>query len=86
MVIRMKNTEQIKNELDQYKKHQINLANVIKDYGIKTTENKLKVIKNSGGINSKTFWNLIIQIKKINSEDLYVIKNKLVKTYSTRKI
>ena len=38
MAIRMKNTEQIKNKLDQYKKHQINLASIIKDYEIKTTK------------------------------------------------
>ena len=75
MAIRMKNPEQIKNKLDQYKKHQINLTNIIKDYEIKTTENKLKVINNSGGTNSKMFWNLIRQIKKSNSEDLYAIKN-----------
>ena len=74
MVIRMKNPEQIKNKLDQYKKHQINLRNTIKDYEIKTTENKLKVINNSGGNNSKIFWNLVRQIKKSNSEDLYAIK------------
>ena len=75
MAIRMKNPEQIKNRLDQSKKHQINLTNIIKDYEIKTTENKLKVINNSGGTNSKMFWNLIRQIKKSNSEDLYAIKN-----------
>ena len=75
MAIRMKNLEQIKNKLDQCKKHQINLTNIIKDYEIKTTENKLKVINNSGGTNSKMFWNLIRQIKKSNSEDLYAIKN-----------
>ena len=51
MATRMKNSEHIKNRLDQYKKHQINLTNVIKDYEIKTTENKLKVISNSGGTN-----------------------------------
>ena len=76
MAIKMKNPEQIKNRLDQYKKHQINLTNIIKDYEIKTTENKLKVINNSGGTNSKMFWNLIRQIKKSNSEDLYAIKNR----------
>ena len=75
MAIRMKNPEQIKNRLDQCKKHQINLTNIIKDYEIKTTENKLKVINNSGGTNSKMFWNLIRQIKKSNSEDLHAIKN-----------
>ena len=75
MAIRIKNSEHIKNRLDQYKKHQINLANIIKDYEIKTTENKLKVINNSGGTNPKMFWNLIRQIKKNNSEDLYAIKN-----------
>ena len=74
MATRMKNSEHIKNRLDQYKKHQINLTNVIKDYEIKTTENKLKVIRNSGGTNSKMFWNSIRQIKKSNSEDLYPIK------------
>ena len=31
MAIRMKNPEEIKNKLDQYKKHQINLTNIIKD-------------------------------------------------------
>ena len=75
MTIRMKNPEQIKNKLDQYKKHQINLTNIIKDYEIKTAENKLKAINNSGRTNSKMFWNLIRQIKKNNSEDLYAIKN-----------
>ena len=71
MAIKMKNPEQIKNRHDQYKKHQINLTNIIKDFEIKTTENKLKV-KNSG----RKFWNLIRQIKKSNSEDLYAIKNR----------
>ena len=75
MEIRMKNPEQIKNRLVQYKKHQINLTNIMQDYEIKTTENRLKVINNSRGINSKMFWNLIRQIKKSNSEDLYAIKN-----------
>ena len=75
MAIRMKNPEQIKNKLDQYKKHQIKLINIIKDYEIKTTENKLKAINNSGETNSKMFSNLIRQIKKNNSEDLYTIKN-----------
>ena len=70
----MKNPEQIKNRIDQYKKHQINLTNIIKDYEIKTTENKLKVINNSGRKNSKMFWNLLRQIKESNSEDLYAIK------------
>ena len=74
MAIRMKNPEQIKNKLDQYKKHQTNLRNTVKDYEIKTTENKLKLINNSGGTNSKMFWNLVRQIKKSNSEDLYAIK------------
>ena len=74
MAIRMKNPEQIKNKLDQYKKNQINLRNTVKDYEIKTTENKLKLINNSGGTNSKMFWNLVRQIKKSNSEDLYAIK------------
>ena len=55
MAIKMKNPEQIKNRLDQYKKHQINLTNIIKDDKIKITENKLKVINNSGGENSKMF-------------------------------
>ena len=32
MTIRMKNREQIKNKLDQYKKHQINLTNILKDF------------------------------------------------------
>ena len=72
--LQWKNPEQIKNRLDQYKKRQINLTNIIKDYEIKI-ENKLKVINNSGGTNSKMFWNLIRQIKKSNSEDLYAIKN-----------
>ena len=75
MEIRMKNPEQIKNRLVQYKKHQINLTNIMQDYEIKTTENRLKVINNSRGINSKMFWNLIRQIKKSNSEHLYAIKN-----------
>ena len=73
--LQWKNPEQIKNRLDQYKKRQINLTNIIKDYEIKI-ENKLKVINNSGGTNSKMFWNLIRQIKKSNSEDLYAIKNR----------
>ena len=73
MAIRMKNPEQIKNKLDRYKKHQINLANIIKDYEIKTTENKFKAINNSEGTNSKMFWNLVRQIKKRSSEGLYTI-------------
>ena len=75
MAIKMKNPEQIKNRLDQYKKHQINLTNIIKDDKIKITENKLKVISNSGAENSKMFWNLIRQITKRNPEGLYPIKN-----------
>ena len=51
MAIRMKHLEQIKSRLDQYKNHQITLTNIIKDYEIKTTENRLKVINNSGGTN-----------------------------------
>ena len=86
MAIRMKNPEQIKNKFDQYKKHQINLTNIIKDYEIKATENKLKVINKSRGTNSKMFWNLKRQIKKSNSEDLYAKKTKMVKQYSTKKI
>ena len=35
----------------------------------------LKVINYSGGTKSKMSWNLIRQIKKSNSEDLYAIKN-----------
>ena len=73
MAIRIKNSEHIKNRLDQYKKHQINLANIIKDYEIKTTENKFKAINNSEWTNSKMFWNLVRQIKKRNSEGLYTI-------------
>ena len=71
----MKNPEQIKNKLDQYKKHQINLTNIIKNYEIKTTGNNLKAINNSGRTKSKMFCNLIRQIKKNNSEDPYAIKN-----------
>ena len=41
---------------------------------VKTTENKLKAINISAGTSSKMFWNLIRQIKKNNSEDLYTIK------------
>ena len=78
MAIRMKHLEQIKSRLDQYKNHQITLTNIIKDYEIKTTENRLKVINNSGGTNSKIVWNLIRQIKKSNSEDLYAINNQNV--------
>ena len=78
MAIRMKNTEQIKNKLDQYKKHQINLASIIKDYEIKTTENKFKSINNSEGTKSKIVWNLIRQIKKRNSEGMYTIKKQNV--------
>ena len=80
--LQWKNPEQIKNRLDQYKKRQINLTNIIKDYEIKI-ENKLKVINNSGGTNSKMFWNLIRQIKKSNSEDLYsIFKEKYIKQYT----
>ena len=75
MAIRTKNPQQIKNKFDQYKEHQINFTNIIKDYEIKATENKLKVINKSGGTNSKMFCNLKRQIKKSNSEDLYAIKN-----------
>ena len=75
IAIRMENPEQIKNRPDQYKKHQTNATNIIKDYEIKTTENKLKDINYSGWTNSKMFWNLIRQIKKSNSEDLHAIKN-----------
>ena len=55
MAIRIKNPEQIKNKLDQYEKHLISLTNIIKDYEIKGTENKLKFINDSGGTNSKMF-------------------------------
>ena len=44
MAIKMKNPEQIKNRHDQYKKHQISLTNIIKDFEIKTTENKRSII------------------------------------------
>ena len=55
MAIREKiQSNKLKNKLDQYKKHQINLTN-IKDYEIKITENKTEVINNSGRTNSKTF-------------------------------
>ena len=69
IVIRMKNPAQIKNKIDQYKKHQTNLTNIIKDYEIKTTENKLKVINYSRETNSKMFWNQVLE-----SEDLHAIK------------
>ena len=62
--VRIKNQEQIKNKLAQYKKHQTNLISIIKNYEIKTTENKLKVINNSGGNNSNIFWNLIGRLRK----------------------
>ena len=35
MAFKMKNPERIKNKLDQYKKHQINLTNITKDYEFK---------------------------------------------------
>ena len=73
MAIRIKNLDQIKNKLGQYRKHQINLTNITNNYEIKTTKNKLKVI-NNGRTNSKRFWNLIRQIKKSNAEDLYAVK------------
>ena len=63
-VIRIKNQEQIKNKLAQYKKHQTNLISIIKNYEIKTTENKLKVINNSGENNSNIFWNIIGRLRK----------------------
>ena len=61
-LLQWKNPEQIKNRLDQYKKHQINLTNIIKDYEIKIKENKLKVINNSGGTNSKN----VLEFNKTN--------------------
>ena len=32
-------------------------------------------LKSTQGTNSKMFWNLIRQIKKSNSEDMYAVKN-----------
>ena len=55
MAIKMKNPKQIKNKLDQCKSDQINLRNTTKEYEIETTENKLKVINNCGGTNTKMF-------------------------------
>ena len=46
---------------------------------MKTKENKIKFINNSGGTSSKMFWNLIRKNKESNSEDLYAIKKKRVK-------
>ena len=74
MAMRIKSSDQIKNKLGQYRKHQINLTNITNDYEIKTTKSKLKVII-SGRTNSKRFCNLIRQIKKSNAEDLYAVKN-----------
>ena len=47
----------------------------MKDCETKAKGNKLEVINDSGGNNSKLFWNLIRQIKGSNSEDLHTIKN-----------
>ena len=44
MAIRIKNPEQIKNKLDQYKKHQMDLTNIIKDYEIKAKDLTTSII------------------------------------------
>ena len=42
MAFKMENPKRIKNKLDQYKKHQINLTNIRKDYEFKQHKIKLK--------------------------------------------
>ena len=44
MAVRIKNPEQIKNKLDQYKKHQMDLTNIIKDYEIKAKDLTTSII------------------------------------------
>ena len=59
--------------LDEYKSAQRNLQQAVEDASIIQTEKTLCRIAESGGMNSKLFWNLIRKLKRPNSEDLLPI-------------
>ena len=63
----------IQNALNNYKESQTALRKIIEDVTITQTEKTLVRIAESGGMNSKLFWNLIRQLRRPNSEDLLPI-------------
>ena len=69
-----KNGSLIQTALTQYVETQKNLRTVINDYITRATEKKLQSIYENG-YNSKSYWNIIQQLRQNNVEDLYTLKN-----------
>ena len=69
-----KNASLIQTALTQYVETQKNLRTVINDYITRATEKKLQSIYENG-YNSKSYWNIIQQLRQNNVEDLYTLKN-----------
>ena len=71
--IKSKTDIEIKSKNSQYRITQENLKAIITDYETETSQKELNNITENGGTNSKQFWNLVISIKRNNTEDMYAI-------------
>ena len=72
--IKTKNGNLIQTALTQYVETQKNLRTIINDYITRVTEKKLQSIYKNG-YNSKSYWNIIRQLRQNNVEDLDALKN-----------
>ena len=72
--MKTKNGSLIQTALTQYVETQKNLRTIINNYITRATEKKLQSI-NKNGYNSKSYCNIIRQLRQNNSEDLYALKN-----------
>ena len=72
--IKTKNGILIQATLTQYVETQKNLRTTVNSYITRATEKKLQSI-NKNGYNSKSYWNIIQQLRQNNEEDLYALKN-----------
>ena len=72
--MKTKNGNLIQTALTHYVETQKNLRTIINNYITRATEKKLQSIYKNG-YNSKSYWNIIRQLRQNNVEDLYALKN-----------
>ena len=81
--IKTKNANLIHTTLTQYVETQKNLRTTINNYITRATEKKLQAIYKNG-YNSKSYWNIIQQLRQNNVEDLYALKMMMESDYSVK--
>ena len=81
--MKTKNRSLIQTALTQYVETQKNLRTIINNYITRATEKKLQSI-NKNGYNSKSYCNIIRQLRQNNAEDLCALKMMMESDYSVK--